>query len=155
MSFKLFYFNIVDTIGAGGLNVSGAAYFDFLFAYNPCYFETNDVYFGKPEATGTNARINFWSQITPVEIGLRFGIDNDDIVRMNIPTSGGSTAYNILMGNVSTMTMTNTSTRFHHYVQFKRQNISSTRANFTPIYYSKSRSTQHKFNYEFSRFDYC
>jgi hypothetical protein len=126
--------NIVDTIGAGGLNVSGAAYFDFLFAYNPCYFETNDVYFGKPEATGTNARLNFWSQITPVEVGLRFGIDTDDIVRMNIPTSGGSTTYNILMGNVSTMTMTNTSTRFHQQVimtNLSVQNISSTRANFT------------------------
>jgi trimeric autotransporter adhesin len=126
--------NIVDTIGAGGLNVSGAAYFDFLFAYNPCYFETNDVYFGKPEATGTNARLNFWSQITPVEVGLRFGIDTDDIVRMNIPTSGGSTTYNILMGNVSTMTMTNTSTRFHQQVimtNLSVPNISSTRANFT------------------------
>jgi hypothetical protein len=126
--------NIVDTIGAGGLNVSGAAYFDFLFAYNPCYFETNDVYFGKPEATGTNARLNFWSQITPTTIGLRFGIDTDDIVRMNIPTSGGSTTYNILMGNVSTMTMTNTSTRFHQEVimtNLSVQNISSTRANFT------------------------
>jgi uncharacterized protein YjbI with pentapeptide repeats len=126
--------NIVDTIGAGGLNVSGAAYFDFLFAYNPCYFETNDVYFGKPEATGTNARLNFWSQITPVEVGLRFGIDTDNIVRMNIPTSGGSTTYNILMGNVSTMTMTNTSTRFHQQVimtNLSVPNISSTRANFT------------------------
>jgi trimeric autotransporter adhesin len=119
---------LTDTAGAGGLNVCGVAYFDSLFCYGTAQFETDNVFFGKPEATGTNARINFWSQITPVAVGLQFGIDTDDIVRMNIPTSGGSTAYNILMGNVSTMTMTNTSTRFHQEVimtNLSVENISS------------------------------
>ena len=113
---------IVDTAGATGLDVTGVGYFRTgLFSYNAAYLEAADNYFGEPAGTDTRSRINFWSQKAPTEVGLRFGCDSDDIVRLNLPRFGQYTHYNINISNTSTMDMDNTSTKFHHNV-----NISGT-----------------------------
>ena len=113
---------IDDTAGSIGLDVTGVGYFRTgLFVYNPAYLEGTDNYFGEPAGTDTRSRINFWSQKAPTEVGLRFGCDSDDIVRLNLPRFGQYTHYNINISNTSTMDMDNTSTKFHHNV-----NISGT-----------------------------
>jgi hypothetical protein len=115
-------FTLVDTAGAGGLDVTGVGYFRTgLFAYNPVYLEGDDNYFGEPAGTSTRSRINFWSQKVSTEVGIRFGCDTDDIVRLNLPRFGLYTHYNINISNTSTMDMDNTSTKFHQNV-----NISGT-----------------------------
>ena len=113
---------LVDTAGASGLDVTGVGYFRTgLFAYEAAYLEAFDNYFGEPAGTDTRARINFWSQKAATEVGLRFGCDSDDIVRLNLPRFGLYTHYNINISNTSTMDMDNTSTKFHQNV-----NISGT-----------------------------
>jgi trimeric autotransporter adhesin len=115
-------FTLIDTAGAGGLDVTGVGYFRTgLFAYNPVYLEGDDNYFGEPAGTSTRSRINFWSQKVSTEVGIRFGCDTDDIVRLNLPRFGLYTHYNINISNTSTMDMDNTSTKFHQNV-----NISGT-----------------------------
>jgi hypothetical protein len=121
----------VDTAGSIGLDVTGVGYFRTgLFVYNPAYLEGTDNYFGEPAGTDTRSRINFWSQKTSAEVGLRFGCDSDDIVRLNLPRFGQYTHYNINISNTSTMDMDNTSTKFHQNVNISgtlaTQNVSAT-----------------------------
>ena len=114
----------MDTAGAGGLDVTGLGYFrNGFFAYESGYLEADDNYFGDPAGTQTRSRINFWGQKTTSEVGIRFGCDSDDIVRLDLPRFGLYTHYNINISNTSTMDMDNTSTKFHQNV-----NISGTLA---------------------------
>jgi hypothetical protein len=113
---------VLDTGGAGGLDVTGVAYFrSGFFSYEDAYMEANDNYFGDPAGTELRSRINFWSQKAAYQVGAQFGCDTDDIVRLKLERFGLYTQYNINISNVSTMDMDNTSTKFHQDV-----NISGT-----------------------------
>ena len=115
---------LVDTVGAGGLDVTGLGYFrGGFFSYEAGYLEADDNYFGDPTGTQSRSRINFFSQKNAYSVGMRFGCDSDDVIRMDIPSTGLYTQYNIKFGNTSTMDMDNTSTKFHQNV-----NISGTLA---------------------------
>jgi len=113
---------VLDTGGAGGLDVTGTSHFrSSFFSYGDAYLEANDNYFGDPAGTELRSRINFWGQKTAGEVAVRFGCDTDDIVRLKLERFGLYTQYNINISNVSTMDMDNTSTKFHQNV-----NISGT-----------------------------
>ena len=115
---------LVDTTGAGGLDVTGLGYFrGGFFSYEAGYLEADDNYFGDPTGTQSRSRINFFSQKNAYSVGMRFGCDSDDVIRMDVPSTGLYTQYNIKFGNTSTMDMDNTSTKFHQNV-----NISGTLA---------------------------
>jgi hypothetical protein len=108
---------VLDTGGAGGLDVTGTSYFrSSFFSYGDAYLESNDNYFGDPAGTELRSRINFWGQKTAGEVAVRFGCDTDDIVRLKLERFGLYTQYNINISNVSTMDMDNTSTKFHQNV---------------------------------------
>ena len=108
----------------GGLDVTGVGYFrGGLFAYEAAFLEADDNYFGDPTGTQSKSRINFWSQKNAFSVGMRFGCDSDDVIRMDVPSTGQYTHYNINISNTSTMDMDNTSTKFHQNV-----NISGTLA---------------------------
>ena len=108
---------VLDTAGAGGLDVTGTSSFrSSFFSFAEAYLEADDNYFGDPAGTEARSRINFFSQQNAFSVGMRFGCDSDDVVRLDIPTTGLYTQYNIKFGNTSTMDMDNTSTKFHHNV---------------------------------------
>jgi len=93
--------------------------------------EGSDSFFGSAlNASNMNgglprSRINFWSSTELFEMGMRFGVTEENKAQIKLESFGNVSVFNININNVSTMDMDNASTTFHNTLNVEDANFSS------------------------------